>query len=217
MRHQSKLVLVGLTAAFLLAIAISSASANRLSLSNRAIRATWQILEFSEPEGAFSAVRCPVTIEGSFHSNTIRKVVGSLIGYITRAAVNSGACTNGRATVLLESLPWHVRYRGFSGILPNIELLQLGLIRAAFRINVRILFEFFCLATTTTANPAVGNANLGAGGVVNTIDADPSAQIPTVGAGGSGCPASFGVFSNPAGDGRVTLLGNTTRITVTLI
>ena len=49
------------------------------------------------------------------------KGVGSLIGYITQAILRP--CATGTASILRETLPWHVRYAGFSGSLPNITSL----------------------------------------------------------------------------------------------
>ena len=57
-------------------------------------------------------------VSGSFHARTITKTVGSLIGYITEAS--STNCSFGSATLNRASLPWHLRYRSFSGTLPNI-------------------------------------------------------------------------------------------------
>ena len=61
-------------------------------------------------------VICEMFIGGSFHTATMAKVAGALIGYINSASV-SAECP---ARVLRETLPWHIRYRNFTGVLPNM-------------------------------------------------------------------------------------------------
>jgi hypothetical protein len=92
----------------------SIASANRLAFSALTFRIT------SGAGIREGDVICPLTLEGSFHSNTFAKVPGSLIGYITRAALEEELCSGGTARYLRETLPWHLRYAGFAGLLPNI-------------------------------------------------------------------------------------------------
>jgi hypothetical protein len=141
------------------------------------------------------------------------KVRDSLLGLVTRATV--GRCESGNATVLTESLPWHMTYQSFSGTLPNITRVRLALINAAFRIEQAL---FFCLARTTAAAPAFGEVSLGAGGRVEGLKPDGSREIPTTGSGGFGCPSATGNFNTEVNDvGVVTLLGTNTAISVTLI
>lgn len=130
MRPYRNSLLVALGAAMLLAALVGTASANNLSYSTRAFRTTWSSLEFSS-EG-LGTIRCAVTIEGSFHSATVRKVARALIGYITRAVVKR-PCAGGNAWALSgeanevlggtvrNTLPWHLAYSGFTGTLPNIS------------------------------------------------------------------------------------------------
>src|ERR1700751_1578741 len=117
MTSRARLVLAAVLAASLFGIVVGSASANRLSINETRFRITWARLTFNE-ETAEARDICPVTMEGSFHSGTIRKVVGALIGHITRAG--AGVCTGGGLTILRETLPWHVTYEGFFGTLPRI-------------------------------------------------------------------------------------------------
>jgi hypothetical protein len=133
MRTRTRLVLAGIVAALALA-AVGSASANRLSFTNKAFRTTWRAVEFSTAviEGV---VRCPITIEGSFHSSTVRKVISALVGYITRATAATAVCTGGRATVLQETLPWHIRYSGFQGTLPNITHVDTLMVGGGMRVE----------------------------------------------------------------------------------
>lgn len=215
MRNHSKLILSALTAALILAAVVTTASASRLSISNRNFRVVWNPLQFSEAEGG-TETRCPVTLEGTFHSNVIVKAAGALVGYVTRGIVAEGSCTNAStARILQASLPWHVRYRSFRGTLPRIERIRLELVGAAFLLNV-----FFgsaqCLYQSTSASPAAGELLVNtATGVVEGLAADNTVRIPlAVRLGGFvNCPAT-GIFN---GTGTVTLLGNTTRITVRLI
>jgi hypothetical protein len=77
------------------------------------------------------------------------KVAGSLIGYITRADL--GICQAGTATVLTSTLPWHVRYSGFRGTLPEINRIFTHIIGASWR--VRESGGIACLARSSTSEP----------------------------------------------------------------
>lgn len=170
MRTRSKLVLIGLATAMLFSLAVTSASARRIEISNQSWLAIWTSLNFT-PEGGTVATLCEVTLEGSYHSKTISKVSGQLIGYVTNAAVNGAECTNGSATVLSENLPWHVRYDRFSGTLPTITSIRQQLVGARFRIANP--FGIACLSTTTAAAPGFGTINI-ASGIARTIGAEGS-------------------------------------------
>jgi hypothetical protein len=112
-----KMLLAVVGATVLLGALVSSASARNFSLVNASLRNTalWTLMRF---EGPFGTVECEVRLSGSLHSSTSGKTVNSLIGYITEGTVLR--CANGGATIRQESLPWHRRYRGFTGTLPNI-------------------------------------------------------------------------------------------------
>jgi hypothetical protein len=110
--------LTGVLAAIALCVATSAASANNLRISEQSFRLTWSAATIAaQPEAGFR-VECPLTLEGSFHSLSTEKVVGQLLGYIARTSL--GTCTGGTGTALTETLPWHIRYEGFTGSLPNI-------------------------------------------------------------------------------------------------
>lgn len=205
MHKRSKLLLAGFTAMLVFATAVGTASANRLSISNKAYRVTWSALKFEPGE-----VICPVTLEGSFHSNTINKVLRALIGYTSRAVVNSAACTGGGATILTETLPWHNQYGGFTGRLPEITGVLLNLVNASFQIRLNF-FGITCLAKSTAENPAQGIVQVGAGGVVTGLQANNAVGIPLTG----GC--AFLGSARFSGTGTVTLLGAATAITIRLI
>jgi hypothetical protein len=200
-------VLAALAAALVLGCAVNSASANRLSYSNQGFRITWSRLSFSDAAGGV-VIRCQVTLEGSFHSATLAKVVDAQVARITRASI--GSCEEGHATILSASLPWAVTYQSFSGTLPSITGVRHELIGAAF--SVEPGGGIVCLARTSSEFPAAGNANREAGGSITSLSPDPELAIPVTGS--PQCPL-FGVFS---GVGEVFVLGsNTTRVRLTLI
>ncbi|HEX7291070.1 MAG TPA: hypothetical protein VF250_08095 [Conexibacter sp.] len=139
-------------ATVLLSALVSSASATNFSISNQQLRSQFREVRFS---GLFGVTSCRLTLEGSLHSSTIAKVISSLIGYITTVLL--GGCTTGTATVLDETLPWHVRYANFVGALPNITRIDTYVINAEFR--VRTPEGFNCLSRSTPERPAQGFYN----------------------------------------------------------
>jgi hypothetical protein len=110
----SKLLLVVVGATVLLGALVSSASARNLSTSSQSNAVLWRRVDFS---GGFGTVECEVKASGSFHTRTIAKVV-ALVGYITEATILR--CARAGATINQASLPWHRRYKSFTGTLPNI-------------------------------------------------------------------------------------------------
>jgi hypothetical protein len=212
MQRHIRLLLTGLAATAILAAAVGTASAQRLALSNQAIRVVWNSLELSNSITT-NVVRCAVTLEGSFHSRTIEKIRDKLVGYVTRANVQNNQCTGGNATILNETLPWHLTYQSFRGTLPRIENILLNLIRAGFIIGIP---GNNCKAITSTESPARGIANLNTTtGRVEGLTADEGASIPlTNGPGGFACGLGSGRFR---GTGVVTLLGTNNSIFITLI
>jgi len=138
------------------------ASATHLRFSSQTFRSTWTNAEFA---GGFVGIRCNLTLEGSYHSATINKTAGSLIGYITRASI--GPCSAGSATVLTATLPWHRQYRSFNGTLPsNISAIVTNIIGMAWRIREGG-FSIECLFATRAAEPATLTYNLTAGSVTS--------------------------------------------------
>lgn len=167
--RRSKLVLTGLASMLLMAFAVSSASAGRLSASAQTLRVSFNNLEFGV-EGLATA-RCNVTLEGSMHSRTTTKTAERLLGYVTRA--DTASCNN-PTTVLREALPWHVRYRSFSGVLPNITLQTVVVVGLAIVINIS---GVSCLARGNVS----GNFRRStATGAITGVDV-PSQAVPLTG------------------------------------
>ena len=94
------------------------AAASRFSLSRSTFRYTFSELRMSVG-GEEGTLRCPVTLEGSFHSRTLLKTAGALIGYITRASVSEASCRGGVARFDATVLPAHITYESFAGTLPT--------------------------------------------------------------------------------------------------
>jgi hypothetical protein len=128
MLRPTKTLMACLTVAVALLATVTTTSANNLSQSSRTYRATWTALRIKDIEarGAEALITCKATLEGSFHSSSIRKVRGALVGQITRAATNT--CTGGSASYLTETLPWHMKYEAFEGTLPRVTGILHGII-----------------------------------------------------------------------------------------
>jgi hypothetical protein len=197
-------IAVALALAATLAVAVQTASAGRLSSSSSTIRNTFRTLIVAAGEVADT---CELTLEGSFHTRTIAKSLGALLGYVTR--VETANCTS-RTTILRTNLPWHLTYEGFSGSLPNITLF-FSLVR-----NAEFLIEFLgfrCLSGgSNILARAVRNTSTGA---LTSVSVEET--IPTRSGGGFGCPGAEERGGRLTGTGTVSVLGATTAVTTTLI
>jgi hypothetical protein len=148
MRH-AKALLVVTVAIVVLGSLVGSASASRLSMSSSTWRVTFSALTLEYRE-MINAATCAITLEGSFHTRSIVKRAGTLIGYVNRAA--TGSCSAGTAaTLLTETMPWHVRYESFSGTLPNITAVGIGIVGLAIR--TRGINGTICLTITSEREP----------------------------------------------------------------
>ena len=215
----SRFVSVTTVFVLLLAVAAEAASANRLNVTNKNFRISFTDLAKREPTAGI-VVSCPITMEGSFHANAIVKMREILIGYITRASTNNAAgCAGGRifalngvenleGVVVGNSLPWHIQYISFRGTLPRLEGMRVAVIGASLLVEIAGLE---CLYRSTAARPWFGIFTVGAGGVLG-FRSDETVAVPINGEEGF-CPRQIFV----EGSGTVTLLGNTQRITLTLI
>ena len=183
------------------------ASANRFSTSSRNFRITWSSLTFVG-SGVEAQVRCPVTLEGSFHSATITKVRGALIGLISRASIASALCTGGTASFLTATLPWHRTYSSFSGSLPAITHVHY----LEHKDDIAIEFG---LGVCLYREDGVRRWNILidlVAGVMTTVVPDVTSTIPKA-SGGIFCPEGLA----PQGTGVIKVLATTTNITVRLI
>jgi len=181
--------------------------AGRFSISSSTFRQTYSTISFEG--GLFGTVRCPVTLEGSFHSRTMAKTAESLIGLITRAIVGEAACASGRARFKTETLPWHIRYSSFTGTLPTITAVK----RVSFGARINLPIE----GRDCFYNAAVPNRYLS----IELIK-DASGRITQVRFSADVEPEPSNIFPCPPtvradGQGTETVLGGATGITLTLI
>ncbi|HEX7291735.1 MAG TPA: hypothetical protein VF250_11480 [Conexibacter sp.] len=138
------LLIAVMCSAIIAAACASTAAGRNLELRGTTFRAQFESLVLRTD----SETLCHVTLEGSFHSRTFAKVLGSLIGYVTTARL--GTCGEGRATILTVTLPWHVTYAGFAGTLPNISEFATHVIGLSLSTQNRLAV---CLVTTTAGEP----------------------------------------------------------------
>jgi hypothetical protein len=198
-------VLVVVATLAVLGVLATTASATRLRFSSQSFRMAAPELRF----GGGLETRCPFTLEGTFHRTTFAKVEQTLLGYVTRARINEAACQEGTETVLQEKLPWHVTYEGFDGTLPNIMHVAVQLHGAAISLTKA---GMMCLYQSTETRPWLliftreGGGNITEGTLANTF------RLPRR-SGSVFCPAEV----EAAAIGPVTVLGNTTAISITLI
>jgi hypothetical protein len=211
MRTTSKLVLVTLTAAIVLGSAVGTAGARRFELSNQAIRAIWPTFELSDvPLTRVS--RCPITLEGSFHSRTLSKVCGQLVGYITEATTRKEGCGAEARSLWMDegeivTLPWHLRFESFTGALPNITTIRLQVI------GLGVKFQGTrCEYKSEAMRPIHLIANL-TGPTVTSLRFEEAGTIPLINLMGTCSPmAKLGGMSSP-----VFALATTTAISVRLV
>lgn len=191
------LAIIGATVLF--SALVATASATRISSSSQTVRATYPRVNFS---GGFGTTECAVTLEGSFHSRTLAKVVGALTGYVTRAVIGGTHCIRGSATILNASLPWHTRYQSFEGTLPNITSITATVTGVSFNMK----------------EPAFGVECLASGGTATHTFIREAGGVITSGVIGGESPTTCGINGRFAGTSNsLTVLNSTTRITVTLI
>jgi hypothetical protein len=182
------------------------ASAGRLSVRSLRFKETWRSLEYTSSAGV---VRCPVTLEGSFHSATFRKIVGLLFSMTTRGSIVSAACTGGRESIDQETLPWHRIYDTFEGALPRFVDIGYWEMFAGYRTEIG---GITCSMRTTMANPAVFHYTV-AEEAVTGVRADESASIPLTG----GFLCSFAGSATLVGTGSVVDPVSSERLRLRLI
>jgi hypothetical protein len=208
-----KIILAATVATVALGAIVSTTSATRIARTSQTFRATWPEVVF-EGGATFGVIKCPLTIEGTFHSRTASKVAESLSGFITSSTI--GTCTGGSARMLTEQLPWHVRYESFEGTLPSITGIRIRVVGSHFLAHVNLTGQN-CLYASTAASPIkdtiIRNTSTG---VAEAIRINESASIPLLsGAGGfAQCPLTASLKGSSR---RPTVQGTTTAITVTLV
>jgi hypothetical protein len=220
MRTRGKLLLTAVTAAIVLGSLIAGAGARRFQLSNQNFRAVWEDLRTIAPTVGFN-IGCSVTLEGSFHSRTISKVCGQLIGYVTRAILRHVCETNPGEVWILNgtetqegittpnTLPWHIRYGSFAGILPRITRLNIQVIGTSL---LTLFAGIKCLYRSTTAAPTIMEFEV-IEGKLERLRHNEGTTIP-IKEEMLGCEPSVRL----AHDAPVTLLGSTTtRINISLV
>jgi hypothetical protein len=204
--------MMAIAAAAVFAAATTTAAANRIEISNQGTRTVFRELVLGQIGGGGNTMTCPVTLEGTFHSRTITKVSGGLVGYVTRARVQEAACRgsanipNAKVAVLQETLPWHIDYLSFIGSLPNFSPV-LGMLNVSFRI-----FELPLGATCLYRGTTKGIFERAAGGE-GRMRADETFGISKA-SGSVLCP-NPGSFVGTSE--TVTLLGTSTPIILRLI
>lgn len=173
---RSRHLLSTVVAALVLSVAASAASASRLSVSTQSFRFNWSSLAISGPSGSGYRVECAVTLEGSFHRSTTTKTAGQLLGYIARSTL--GTCTGGTATLLAETLPWHITYQAFTGTLPNIT----GVVANFSGVSIGVTDAGIpCLLRTEPATPVSATAIREGGSTVTGVRLDETDLIPATG------------------------------------
>ena len=213
MRPTWKLAIATLAATTLLAALTTTSPAREFETSEQRIRVVFRPLRLLSSSG--DTVSCTVTLEGSFHYRTIRKVERSLIGYITKAIIATPNCVSSpeagiRIAALTETLPWHLTYVDFSGTLPNVTA-RIKLNRFSFNfINVPIIGR--CRYTASPnyilGGPVGGAITEGTRNATATIEGATRIRSETF-----GCP-EFQAESVPT---SVTIQGGTTPVTIRLI
>jgi hypothetical protein len=187
MRNRTKGLVVALTAALLLALAVGTASANDLSVSEDRFNIAWEPIVLTN---ALGEVACDVTLEGSFHSRTIGKAPGTRLGHVTEIRIAN--CEGGAYTILDETLPWQWVFSSFTGTLPSISTIAVRTHGVALLVEIGVLAE--CLLQTDAAEPSGSTISLNGEGRAIAYTANEELAIAL--AGRFPCtlagPASFG-------------------------
>ena len=147
----------------------------------------------------------------------------ALIGTLTRASINQAGCTNGifaafngteryNGTTSPNTLPWHLTYESFKGVLPSIEAVNILLSR--FRFGLRDSSGLCTGQYGTSTDNIASAANLGAGGAITSYIPITGRNTATLSRrdGGIACPNL-----RLTGTGSVTVLGAATTVSITLI
>jgi hypothetical protein len=178
MRKLARRPLVALATFLVLCVAASAASASRgigTNTGGRAVTFTTERLVFASE---FSSVSCPVTLTGTFSSG-FEKLETVHLAEITGASLPERSCTGGTVRLLTETLPWELGYYSFSGTLPRITGLTLGIE------ELSALVESIGIGCLYTGIP---RGLTSTGTEVTTIRLDETVRIPIARALSAFCP-----------------------------
>jgi hypothetical protein len=181
MRHRSRIALAALTAALALAVATAPASANRIEFNDGGFLFKWEAANRLLFNAFGFSAQCEFRMKGVFHSRTITKSEGALIGRVTESRIRQ-SCAINRAFILNAlagegsptSLPWHLKYRSFTGRLPTIGTITFEVV--GLSILVETALEM-CLYRTTNEEPFTFIATVEVGGNITAIRADETETI----------------------------------------
>jgi hypothetical protein len=196
MRSRVRIAVAALTVALALTATCGIANAGSFELSEEGYLIRWRAERPLTLIGDEFRVVCGLRFKGRFHSRTLAKVPGSLVGRVDRA--EKGSCSslevrtlNGietfpdEETALPNTLPWHIKYVSFSGALPGIQRIRLSVIGVS--LVFKDIFGFECLYRSTDTNPFYLEINIEAAGLVTSATADESQSIPLLSGEGI-CP-----------------------------
>src|SRR5262249_11457837 len=149
-------------------------------------------------------ILCPVTLEGSFTTNTLPVLPDETkpaptVGYVTRAVATTSTppCYTqnvGAWTPLTGSVPWAVKYHG-SWEFPNYTSIGISIVGMAF------LWSYggiSCLYRSVEAGPELEDLSgleRGSGGVIDAMN--PEIRL-SKSSGGSLCPEHFSAYEAAA-------------------
>jgi hypothetical protein len=200
MQRVVKLALTTLAATLALGITIGTASANVFAVDDQDFEIFFENLGYVTSLGS---VVCDVSLLGSFHSLTIDKDAGSLIGHITHMSVddpNCSAAPGDGVTVLNGTLPWHLTFESWGSVLPEITSITVSVIGLSLALDRG---ETTCLARTTLAEPMVWIAEVDpVTGQADTLTVDEDFVIDTNDTTGAACDI-FGVNVGFGGTGTI--------------
>jgi len=193
MRIYTKLLAL-LIVALTFGITTATASANRLSVSEEDAEMIWPEAEDINFAAGGNNVECSITLLGSFHSRTIRKIANLLVATVSHARI--GDCDSGTA-IIDAPPPWHVRYVGFTGTLPAISGVTIQLTGPRYTVSDP---DTGGVCLTNAGVPAQSRINVGASGLVTSVTAlsTPTIAIDDVGGSVICDLAGIGAFTGVA-------------------
>jgi hypothetical protein len=193
MRNRGKLFLAAFAAAMLLSLAPGAGSARNFSISERNFAIIWDVrlegskTNFTWRDSTGNSVTCPLTLSGRFLEQRFAKTVGAKIGEITGGSL--GTCVTGTATLLTETMPWEIKYGGFTGSLPTtITGININIIGFALGVAVE---GIACLTPTEVERPFAAIINRITPSVAENVRADETRTIGLGGLCGIVSPESF--------------------------